>query len=371
MTTGAWWFSVTATLPRRAPARPATTSAWPQPGSAAGRRDRGRWLSATAGRLVPCWRPRHDCCACSHCCRPTGTGPAPSSPSGSASPRTVRRDVDKLRELGYPVNASPGTGGGYQLGAGAELPPLLLDDEEAVAVAVGLRTAAGHGVEGIGETSVRALAKLEQVLPNRLRRRVSALGAFTVPMLRGPDALTVDPGVLTELAGACRDSERVRFAYRAHDGSVSRRVVEPHRLVCTERRWYLVAWDLDRADWRTFRADRITPTPPHGPRFVPRRPPADDLAAYVSRGVSTAAYAARAVIRLKVPVERAAERISPSSGVLERLDADSCLLRTGAAGLDVLVIHVMLMGFDFEVVEPQELTDAIRTARDRLSRALD
>lgn len=287
------------------------------------------------------------------------------------TPRTVRRDVDKLRELGYPVNASPGTGGGYQLGAGAELPPLLLDDEEAVAVAVGLRTAAGHGVEGIGETSVRALAKLEQVLPNRLRRRVSALGAFTVPMLRGPDALTVDPGVLTELAGACRDSERVRFAYRAHDGSVSRRVVEPHRLVCTERRWYLVAWDLDRADWRTFRADRITPTPPHGPRFVPRRPPADDLAAYVSRGVSTAAYAARAVIRLKVPVERAAERISPSSGVLERLDADSCLLRTGAAGLDVLVIHVMLMGFDFEVVEPQELTDAIRTARDRLSRALD
>lgn len=287
------------------------------------------------------------------------------------TPRTVRRDVDKLRELGYPVNASPGTGGGYQLGAGAELPPLLLDDEEAVAVAVGLRTAAGHGVEGIGETSVRALAKLEQVLPNRLRRRVSALGAFTVPMLRGPDASTVDPGVLTELAGACRDSERVHFAYRAHDGSVSRRVVEPHRLVCTERRWYLVAWDLDRADWRTFRADRITPTPPHGPRFVPRRPPADDLAAYVSRGVSTAAYAARAVIRLKVPVERAAERISPSSGVLERVDADSCLLRTGAAGLDVLVIHVMLMGFDFEVVEPQELTDAIRTARDRLSRALD
>ncbi|WP_411086106.1 helix-turn-helix transcriptional regulator [Streptomyces sp. 061-3] len=287
------------------------------------------------------------------------------------TPRTVRRDVDKLRELGYPVNASPGTGGGYQLGAGAELPPLLLDDEEAVAVAVGLRTAAGNGVEGIGETSVRALAKLEQVLPNRLRRRVSALGAFTVPMLHGPDASTVDPGVLTELAGACRDSERLRFAYRAHDGSVSRRTVEPHRLVCTERRWYLVAWDLDRADWRTFRADRITPTPPHGPLFAPRRPPADDLAAYVSKGVSTAAYAARAVIRLKVPVERAAERISPSSGVLERIDEDSCLLRTGAAGLDVLVIHVMLMGFDFEVVEPQELTDAIRTARDRLSRALD
>jgi predicted DNA-binding transcriptional regulator YafY len=286
------------------------------------------------------------------------------------TPRTVRRDVDKLRELGYPVNASPGTGGGYQLGAGAELPPLLLDDEEAVAVAVGLRTAAGQGVEGIGETSVRALAKLEQVLPNRLRRRVGALSAFTVPMMRGPGASTVDPGVLTELAGACRDSERLRFAYRSHDGSVSRRTVEPHRLVCTERRWYLVAWDLERADWRTFRADRITPTPPHGPRFVPRPPPAEDLAAYVSAGVSTTAYATHAVIRLKVPVELAAERISPSSGVLEAIDADGCLLRTGAASLDVLVIHVMLMGFDFEVVEPQELTEAIRAARDRLSRAL-
>ncbi|TYR53667.1 helix-turn-helix transcriptional regulator, partial [Streptomyces parvus] len=179
------------------------------------------------------------------------------------TPRTVRRDVDKLRELGYPVNAARGTGGGYQLGAGAELPPLLLDDEEAVAVAVGLRTAAGHGIEGIGESSVRALAKLEQVLPNRLRRRVGALGAFTVPMLHGQDASVVDPGLLTELAAACRDAERLRFAYRTHGGDSSRRTVEPHRLVCTERRWYLVAWDLEREDWRTFRADRITPTPPH------------------------------------------------------------------------------------------------------------
>lgn len=185
--------------------------------------------------------------------------------------RTIRRDVDRLRELGYPVNASPGTGGGYQLGAGAELPPLLLDDDEAVAVAVGLRTAAGQGIEGIGETSVRALAKLEQVLPSRLRRRVSALNTFTVPMLRGPQPSAVDPGVLTELANACRDGERLRFEYRDHGGSPTRRNVEPHRLVCTERRWYLVAWDVDRDDWRTFRADRITPTPPHGPRFTPVR----------------------------------------------------------------------------------------------------
>ncbi|MFD7086182.1 helix-turn-helix transcriptional regulator [Streptomyces sp. NPDC002181] len=298
------------------------------------------------------------------------TGPDLAERLG-VTPRTVRRDVDRLRELGYPVNASPGTGGGYQLGAGAELPPLLLDDDEAVAVAVGLRTAAGNGVEGIGEASVRALAKLEQVLPGRLRRRVSALNEFTVPMLRGPGRATVDPSVLTELAAACRDAERLRFDYRDHAGGVSRRVVEPHRLVCTERRWYLVAWDLDREDWRTFRADRIEPRPPHGPRFTPRPGPAEDLAAYVSRGVSQGVYAARAVLRLKVPAEAAAAIVGPSQGALEPLDAESCLLRTGAVSFDVLVIHVMLLGCEFEVVEPPELADRIRAARDLLGRAVE
>ncbi|WP_327595586.1 YafY family protein [Streptomyces chartreusis] len=286
------------------------------------------------------------------------------------TPRTVRRDVDRLRELGYPVNASPGTGGGYQLGAGAELPPLLLDDDEAVAVAVGLRTAAGQGIEGIGETSVRALAKLEQVLPNRLRRRVSALNAFTVPMLRGPQPSAVDPAVLTELANLCRDSERLRFEYRDHEGASTRRSVEPHRLVCSERRWYLVAWDLDREDWRTFRVDRVIPKPPHGPRFAPRTPPAEDLAAYVSRGVSTRAYAAQAVVRLLVPLAEAAETVSPTAGQLEAEGPDSCLLRTGAGSLDVMVIHVMLMGFEFEVLEPVELVETIRTAQSRLARSL-
>ncbi|MFJ7268558.1 helix-turn-helix transcriptional regulator [Streptomyces sp. NPDC099050] len=285
--------------------------------------------------------------------------------------RTVRRDVDRLRELGYPVNASPGTGGGYQLGAGAELPPLLLDDDEAVAVAVGLRTAAGNGVEGIGEASVRALAKLEQVLPSRLRARVSALNRFTVPMLRGAGASTIDPSVLTELAGVCRDTERLRFDYRDHGGTGTRRTVEPHRLVCSERRWYLVAWDLDREDWRTFRVDRIEPRPPHGPRFTPRPPPAEDLAAYVSRGISQRVYAAHAVIRLRVPEQEAARIIGPADGTLEPLDDQSCILRTGAVNLDVLVIHVMLIGCEFEVVEPAELTDHIRAARDRLGRSLE
>ncbi|NEA67646.1 YafY family protein [Streptomyces sp. SID12488] len=298
------------------------------------------------------------------------TGPDLADRLG-VTPRTVRRDVDRLRELGYPVAASPGTGGGYRLGAGAELPPLLLDDDEAVAVAVGLRTAAGQGIEGIGETSVRALAKLEQVLPDRLRRRVGALNAFTVPMLRGPQLSAVDPAVLTELAHLCRDTELLRFEYRGHEGSVTRRTVEPHRLVCTERRWYLVAWDVDRADWRTFRVDRVTPKPPHGPRFAPRTPPSDDLAAYVSRGVSTRAYASHAVVRLLVPLAEAAARISPSAGTLEPDGEEACLLRTGAANLDVMVIHVMVMGFEFEVLEPAELVDVIMTSRDRLSRAVE
>ncbi|MFG2359793.1 helix-turn-helix transcriptional regulator [Streptomyces sp. NPDC048521] len=285
--------------------------------------------------------------------------------------RTVRRDVDRLRDLGYPVNASPGTGGGYQLGAGAELPPLLLDDDEAVAVAVGLRTAAGHGIEGIGETSVRALAKLEQVLPNRLRRRVSALNAFTVPMLRdGPPVSPVDPALLTELAHLCRDTERLRFEYRSHEGAASRRTVEPYRLVCTERRWYLVAWDVDRADWRTFRVDRITPRPPHGPRFTPREPPAEDLAAYVSKGVSTRAYATHSAVRLLVPLHEAADRVSPSAGTLQADGEDACILRSGAANLDVMVVHIMLLGLPFEVLEPAELTEAVRRIRDRLDAAL-
>ncbi|MGV9421922.1 helix-turn-helix transcriptional regulator [Streptomyces sp. NPDC003674] len=287
------------------------------------------------------------------------------------TPRTVRRDVDRLRELGYPVNASPGTGGGYQLGAGAELPPLLLDDDEAVAVAVGLRTVAGQGIEGIGETSVRALAKLEQVLPSRLRRRVGALNAFTVPMLRGgPPASPVDPALLTEIAHLCRDAERLRFEYRTHDGAAGRRTVEPHRLVCTERRWYLVAWDVDRSDWRTFRVDRLTPRPPHGPRFTPREPPAGDLAAYVSEGVSTRAYAERSAVRLLVPLHEAAERISPSAGTLEADGPDACVLRSGAPSLDVMVIHIMMTGFPFEVLEPVELTDSVRRIRDRLDGAL-
>jgi predicted DNA-binding transcriptional regulator YafY len=283
------------------------------------------------------------------------------------TPRTLRRDVDRLRSLGYPVHSSTGTAGGYQLGAGANLPPLLLDDEEAVAVAVGLRTAASGTVTGIEEASVRALAKLEQVLPSRLRRRVTALNSFIVQLASaGP---TVDAAALSLIAGACRDYEMLRFNYQSRDGSPSVREVEPHRLVHTGRRWYLVAWDAGRNDWRTFRVDRIQPKIFAGARFVPRQPPDGDYAAYVSRSVSYAPYPHQAKVKLHAPVEMAAERIPAAVGMLEAIDGHTCMLHTGASSLDTLSIFIALMGFEFEVQEPPELKERIRQLAERFSRA--
>jgi predicted DNA-binding transcriptional regulator YafY len=281
--------------------------------------------------------------------------------------RTVRRDVDKLRTLGYPVHATPGVSG-YRLGAGAKLPPLLLDDEEAVAVAIGLRTAASGTVTGIEEASVRALAKLEQVLPSRLRHRVNLLHSVTVAVpAAGP---TVDPEILTAVAAACRDHHRLRFDYRSHDGTTSLRTAEPHRLVHTGRRWYLIAWDVERADWRTYRMDRLTPHVPTGPRFTPREAPDADLAAYLSRGVSTAVYRYQARITLHVPAETAAERILPTIGVIEAIDAQTCLLRTGSNSLDELAVYLGLFDLPFTVHEPPELRSRIRDLAARLADAV-
>ena len=202
------------------------------------------------------------------------------------SSRTLRRDVERLRGLGYPVESHPGPAGGYRLRAGATMPPLLLDDDEAIAIAVGLGTAARASVSGIEETAVRALVKLEQVLPAHLRRRVRALGAATTTLPeRGP---TVDPQSLVVIATACRDAERLRFAYRGRDGTESRREVEPHSLVNLWRRWYLLSWDRDRDDWRTFRLDRLTRPASTDVRFTPREPPSDDVAAYVSQRLAAA-----------------------------------------------------------------------------------
>jgi predicted DNA-binding transcriptional regulator YafY len=282
--------------------------------------------------------------------------------------RTVRRDVERLRALGYPVHAVPGAAGGYWLGAGAALPPLLLDDDEAVAVAVGLRTAAGGTVEGIEETSVRALAKLEQVLPARLRSRVNALQSVTVPLRRGGP--TVGADTLTVIGSACRDHLRLRFDYRDHDGTESVRQVEPYNLVHTGRRWYLVAFDLDRQDWRTFRVDRLQPHKNVGPRFTPREHPGTDIAAYTSWVISTAGRRHQARFTMYAPAEVVAERVPPTSGLVERIDDDRCSLTTGSNSLDALAVYIGLIGVDFDVHEPPELAERMRELAGRFRRAV-
>lgn len=282
------------------------------------------------------------------------------------STRTVRNDIDRLRELGYPVQGTPGVAGGYRLGAGASLPPLLLDDEEAVAVAVGVRTAAGGTVAGIEEASVRALAKLEQVLPSHLRRRVEAVQSVMVPYpVLGP---RVAPDILAVIAGACRDSERLRFRYQSHDGTLSRRMVEPHRLVHTGRRWYLLAWDIDREDWRTFRVDRIEPRIATDRRFEPRDLPAEDIAAFVAESVSSP-YRHQARIILHAPLARMAEQVPLTAGTLEAIDERSCLLRTWSDWLGGIAVYVAMLGVDFTVLEPPELIEQVRELAGRFARA--
>lgn len=283
------------------------------------------------------------------------------------STRTVRNDVERLRSLGYPVTARPGVAGGYRLGQGADLPPLLLDDDEAVAVAVALRTATNGSVTGIEETSVRALAKLEQVLPSRLRHRVGTLQTYTVAVDRpGP---TVESSVLTTVAATCRDHEQLRFDYRDHDGTESRRTVEPHRLAHAHRRWYLVAWDVDRGAWRTFRVDRMTPRTPTGPRFVPREPPAGDVAAFVTEGTGSAMWRYRFRIRLYAPIEKVAKLLPPPVRV-EPVDERSCIMHAGADTLDLAVVYIAMVDVDFDVLEPPELVNRLRKITDRYLRAI-
>ena len=282
--------------------------------------------------------------------------------------RTIRNDVERLRGLGYPVHATPGVAGGYRLGAGASLPPLLLDDEEAVAVAVGLRTAAGGTVTGIEETSARALVKLQQVLPSRLRRRVSALQTYTVPMPgSGP---SVDADVLTAIASASRDHERLRFDYLDHQGGRSVRSTEPHRLVHTGRRWYLVAWDLGRDDWGTFRVDRIEPRTPTGPRFTPRPlPEGGDVAKYVSRGLGTATWRFRARVIVHAPAAYVAGRL-PVPAEIQPLGEDRCVFEPGSDNPEMLAMYLGMLGADFTIEDSPELATELRNLAERYLRAI-
>ena len=280
--------------------------------------------------------------------------------------RTLRRDVDKLRSLGYPIHSTAGVEGGYQLGAGSTMPPLLLEDEEAVAVAVGLRSIAAGGLEGVEDASVRALSKMEQIMPPRLARRVAALQSAVVTM--GSRRTPVDGRTLSVIAGACRDHESLRFRYVDHAEKTSSRAVEPHRLVHTGRRWYLVAWDTDRKDWRTFRVDRIQARVTAGARFNPREPPAKDLAAYVAKGIWQAP-SCRARVKLLAPASVIAERWPPSAILVEPIDERSCALEMGASSFENLATYLVLFGVDFEVSEPPELMEQIRRLVKRLEQA--
>jgi predicted DNA-binding transcriptional regulator YafY len=283
------------------------------------------------------------------------------------SSRTIRRDVERLRELGYPVDSLTGPAGGYRLRAGTAMPPLLVDDEEAIAIAVGLRTAARASVAGIEEAAVRALVKLEQVLPTHLRRRVQALGSATIsPPAGGP---TVDPQYLTVIAAACRDCECIRFAYRSRDGTDSRREVEPHALVNLGWRWYLLAWDRRRADWRSFRVDRLVRPASTGVRFKARKLPAKDAAAFVKESIIGAPNRFEARVTLRAPADEVASRVPAHWGTIEPIDAHSCEYRTGDDDLGWLALRVAMVGADFEVHEPPELVKHLRALAERLERA--
>ncbi len=280
--------------------------------------------------------------------------------------RSVRRDVERLRDLGYPVHASKGHGGGYQLGAGAALPPLLLDPDEAVAMAVCLRLAAGGSVAGVGESALRALSKLDQVMPNRLRSQVAAVHDATVTLTSGQSDTPVQPDVLMTLARACRDHEHVAAGYVDRAGTSTQRRLEPYQLVTTGRRWYLMTYDRDRQDWRSLRLDRMTDVRALGSTFVPRDAP--DAASYVRRSITTSPYRYTARVRYQAPVE-AIERLFPAASVdVEPDGPDACIVTTGADDPERMVLYLALPSCEFDILEPPEVIEAARMMGARLLR---
>ncbi|MBM7503834.1 helix-turn-helix transcriptional regulator [Agromyces aurantiacus] len=282
------------------------------------------------------------------------------------SVRTIRNDVDRLRELGYPVDATRGAAGGYRLGAGGKLPPLLLDDEEAVAVAIGLREATG--IAGIAESSARALAKLDQVLPSRLRPMVAAIGAVVdrAPENTGTDAPDpeVDPAVLAAIAAAIRDAEWFRF-----DDRGTPRLVEPYRLLSWERRWYLVGRDPRSGEWGVFRVDWIGPRMPTRRRFAPTPLPGGDYTAFAMRSIAMSGWNVHARLRVAAPAETVLARINPAVGVVEAVSDDESVLVTGADSLDTIGAYIGMLGMDFTVESPRELVPLLRTLSERYARA--
>jgi len=282
-------------------------------------------------------------------------------------PRTVRRDVERLRVLGYQVHGIPGVGGGYRLVGGTDVPPLLFDDDEAMAVAVVLGVSAVTAVPGVERGALAALAKLDRLLPQRLRTQLAALRAATVSLYSdvSPTEL-VSTESLIGLAQACDNHQLATFSYRAQDGRHSERRVEPHRLVATDRRWYLVAYDLDRRDWRTFRVDRASSVGVVGHTSVPR--PLDDPARMVAEAISTAGYAHRAVVLMRAPAEEVARLIPPYVGVTAPRGAHAAV-ELGFDDVEWLTGYLIGLGLEFEVIEPVELRRYISMLGEKLHQA--
>jgi predicted DNA-binding transcriptional regulator YafY len=278
--------------------------------------------------------------------------------------RTVRRDVEKLRVLGYQIAGTPGAGGGYRLGGGTEVPPLLFEDDEAMAVAVVLGVSATAAVPGIERGALAALTKLDRLLPPRLRVQLTALRAATVPLVSPTELLPIESLVL--LAQACDSHQLAMFSYRASSGLETQRRVEPHRLVATDRRWYLVAYDLERDDWRTFRVDRVSALEVRGHTFVPR--PLADPARMVAEGIATAPYAHRAVVILNSPLEDVARLVTPHTGVLQDL-GERTKVELGYDDLDWVAGYLVGLGLEFEVLEPAPLREHIGVLAERLGRS--
>ena len=280
------------------------------------------------------------------------------------SERTLRRDIDRLRELGYEVTSVSGPAGGYQLQAGADIPPLLFDEEEATAIAMGLLTAAGGTVAGLEDSSIRALAKLEQVLPPRIRQRLRVLQTAIAPMPRA--WVSVNAEVITIVAQACRDSERMRFEYRRRDGEESERHVEPHQLVSIHQRWYLVAYDRDRDDWRTFRVDRMSSPWPTRIGFKPRKIPGGSAAAYLEQSLNSLPMRYEAVATIAASAAYVQERMRGAEAVVEAIDAETCRVVMQGDYVEWLAFQLTWIGAPFEIHEPPELVEYVGALAIRL-----
>ncbi|QOR71003.1 YafY family transcriptional regulator [Ruania alkalisoli] len=284
--------------------------------------------------------------------------------------RTLRRDIDRLRDLGYPVQADRGVGGGYQLAPGAAMPPLVLDDDEAVALVVGLQSAAHSGLANVAEASVRALATVVPVLPQRLRRQVEAIGATTDSLRpEAPASEATDPGTLVALAQACRDAERVRFGYSSASGEATERHVEPVRLVTVGRRYYLLGYDLDRADWRSFRLDRVREPSPTGVRFRPREVPGGDAAAYVRAGLRRGSRGPEVSAEIAADADQVRERIGRWFDVTES-GPGRCRVHAEGINPEWMAFALAHTGGEILSVEPAQVREVMRAWASRFTRAL-